>query len=159
MAGALTYGKAREVLKDMVIVVDTREQRPFRFANTDILVITNTLTTGDYSLRGFTDKVAVERKEYGDFLNCVARQRQRFMAEMDRLRAIPYRLLVIETDFSNIAAGNHPMIRVNPESAVGTIVRLVCSGIPVVTAGDRKRAEDFTLRFMKRAFLTIRGLK
>lgn len=155
----VTVGQAREVLKDMVIVVDTREQRPFRFANTDILVVTATLATGDYSLRGFADRVAVERKEFGDFLNCVARQRSRFMAEMDRLRVIPHRLLVIETDYSNIAAGNHPISRVNPDSAIGTIVRLVCSGIPVVTAGDRKLAEDFVLRFLKRSFLTIRGLK
>lgn len=159
VAGALTVRQAHEALRDMVIVVDTREQRPFRFSNTEILVVTSTLATGDYSLRGFTDRVCVERKEYGDFLGCVARQRHRFMAEMERLAVIPHRLLVIETDYSNIASGNHPISKVNPDSAIGTIVRLTCSGIPVITAADRKHAEDFVLRFLKRAFLTVRGLK
>lgn len=154
-----TAKQIEKILGGLVVVVDTREQRPFLFPNSGIQVVSATLQTGDYSIKGYEASVAIERKEYGDFLSCVARQRTRFMAEMERLASFRHRALVIETDYSSIAQGAHPHSKVRPSSAVGTIVRLVALGIPVVTAWDRKGAEDFTLRLLKRIFLTLRGVK
>ena len=42
----------------MIIAIDTREQRPYRFVWSEI----KTLTTGDYSVIGLEDRVAIERK-------------------------------------------------------------------------------------------------
>ncbi len=40
------------------IVIDSREQRPYQFPG----AVVKTLPTGDYSIVGLTDRVAIERK-------------------------------------------------------------------------------------------------
>jgi len=86
------------------IVIDTREQTPFTFAN--LPMVTGTLDTGDYSIVGLTHLVAVERKSLPDLLACVGRERDRFVRALQRLSAYPYRLLVIEATAAQIEAGD-----------------------------------------------------
>ena len=69
----------------MKILIDTREQAPFaftheRYAGTTIEA--GTLDTGDYSLAGLTDLVAVERKSLPDLVACLGRERERFEREL-----------------------------------------------------------------------------
>ena len=57
----------------MKIVIDTREQAPFPFSGEQYRgteTAFGTLDTGDYSLAGLTDKVAVERKSLPDLVAC-----------------------------------------------------------------------------------------
>jgi ERCC4-type nuclease len=71
------------------VLVDTREQLPFTFADLrsdardgrrPLVVPTRieTLTTGDYSLDGSTDKIAIERKSCSDLLHSLGHDRDRF---------------------------------------------------------------------------------
>ena len=144
---------------DMVITVDTRERSPWRFQNTNTPVIFSTLKTGDYSVRGLEDVVVIERKEHGDFLTSCGKNRRRFMAEMERMKSIPHRLLIVETDYTNIALGLHPRSRIDPDSVTGTMVKLASHGIQVMCLGERKLAESFAYRFLTRIYLMIRGVK
>lgn len=50
---------------------------------------TGTLRTGDYSVSGLVDQVAVERKSEADYLACVGVERERFDAAVQRLLAYP----------------------------------------------------------------------
>lgn len=152
-----THRQVEEVLGGMVIAVDTREQRPYRFVG--FPTIFTTLHTGDYSVKGFEEVVTIERKEYGDFLNCVGKSHRRFSAEMERLLGFKYKALVIEAEIRAIADGQHPKSRVDPNAAIGMITRLAVQGIPVMACGDRLLAEDMTLRFLKRVYLTLRGVQ
>ena len=75
----------------MRLIVDSREQSPFSFKGPryeDVTVEVGTLTVGDYSLAGLTDKVAVERKSLPDLVACLGRERERFERELQRGAAL-----------------------------------------------------------------------
>ena len=52
----------------MKILIDTREQRPYKF---DIDTVTGTLTTGDYSICGLENYISIERKTIDDLIGCL----------------------------------------------------------------------------------------
>ena len=81
--------------EDVTAIVDTREQMPLSLE--PLRVEFATLPTGDYSLKGLENIVAVERKGLGDLLSCVGVERKRFDREVKRLLAYPVRCLVIES--------------------------------------------------------------
>ncbi|MCA1987342.1 MAG: hypothetical protein LDL27_12865, partial [Desulfovibrio sp.] len=68
----------------MKIVVDTREQRPFRFERWPAVILEpGTLPTGDYSLPGLAHRVALERKSLDDLVSCLkSTGRERFEREL-----------------------------------------------------------------------------
>lgn len=95
------------------VLIDTREQRPFAFdaitadaeaggglwrINTD----THTLASGDYSLAGYADRVAVERKSLSDLYSTISQGRGRFVRELERLAAMDFAAVVIESDWAAI---------------------------------------------------------
>ncbi|MCC7291439.1 MAG: hypothetical protein IT449_05175 [Phycisphaerales bacterium] len=88
------------------IIIDTREQAPFTFAN--LPSEPGTLDTGDYSVRGLEHLVAVERKSLDDLLACVGRERERFKRELQRLRAYRFRLLIVEASAADLEQGTYP---------------------------------------------------
>ena len=66
-------------MKELVlprIAVDTREQMRYIFADHESY--RTTLATGDYSLEGFTDVLAVERKNKFDAWAMLTTERKRF---------------------------------------------------------------------------------
>ncbi len=71
---------------DMTIVQDTREQRPLVFPEAKVRVAT--LTTGDYSLEHFEDKITIERKSLPDLLGSLGNDRDRFMREVLRKKVL-----------------------------------------------------------------------
>jgi DNA excision repair protein ERCC-4 len=79
-------------------VIDTREQEalPIRRLPT----IRAGLLSGDYSIRGFEDHFAIERKSIPDFVGCcIGDNRIRFEHELHRLRGFDFaRLLIIGTE-------------------------------------------------------------
>ena len=63
----------------MRILIDTREQAPFTFQGYEVDPEPATLPCGDYSLPGFEDRAAVERKKLNDLVGClVGKDRDRF---------------------------------------------------------------------------------
>lgn len=117
------------------IVVDTREQLPYQFANVRggkgetvvVPTITKTLHSGDYSLEGFEDAFSVERKSLEDLVGSVTHGRDRFEREIQRLNELPgFACVVIEASWHEIL---HPeesdptwSNRTRPASVVGTIL-------------------------------------
>ena len=81
----------------ITILVDTREQRPWQFPHC-FMTESATLATGDYSVKGLTDEVAIERKSLADLLACVGRERDRFEREVHRLLAPDRRGFSASTD-------------------------------------------------------------
>jgi hypothetical protein len=65
-------------------------------------MIVDTLKTGDYSLVGYTDILAIERK--ADFCelwgNYSSKKRPAFEAEMDRMSKIKHSYIIIESSFT-----------------------------------------------------------
>jgi ERCC4-type nuclease len=132
------------------VLVDTREQAPLRFSElVDVEVVG--LHTGDYSLRGCTDLVAIERKSKPDFVACCGAERERFFDQVQRLLVYPTRALVIEATWEELAAGIYNS-QINPRSVTGTVLSLTARGLPVLLAGDAAGAAEAVERLLLRVF-------
>lgn len=111
-----------------VLVQDTREQKPLfdeSMAIPGLAVITGTLPHGDYSIRGFEDRFAVERKQISDFYAYIGKERARTTQKMENFRAIGaaggFVGLVIEATEADLLTG-FIMSRVSPETARQALV-------------------------------------
>ncbi len=130
----------------VTVIVDTREQRPFEI--TKMQNERMKLDSGDYSIKGLEKLVAVERKELNDLASCFTVGRDRFKAELERLREIPKRIVVVEASWGQLAEGDFTS-RVHPNSAMGSIASW--SGffeIGFFFAGSRARAQGFTNNYL-----------
>jgi hypothetical protein len=107
----------RIITDEIPIIVDTREQRPYTYPGST----TATLTTGDYSVAGLTDRVAVERKSLSDLLGCVGRDRDRFREQVARLGALEAGHLVVEASMSRVLEG-HELSSIQPAAALNTLI-------------------------------------
>lgn len=131
--------------ESVVAIVDTREQTPLDLA--PLQTITGTLATGDYSVRGLEDIVAIERKSLSDLMSCIGRERERFDREVMRLLAYPVRCLIVESKWSVIEAGDY-RAKVTPAAAVGSLLGWVAMGLPIIMAGNHRRAGQYTARLL-----------
>ncbi len=135
-----------ELKPDQVTAIqDTREQFPLDLA--PLAVEVGTLTTGDYSVRGLEDFVAIERKSLSDLLGCVGQARERFDREILRLLAYPTRALVIEATWQDLEQGGWRS-QVTPQAAIGSVLGWIAQGVPVVMAGDHARAGRYVSRLL-----------
>jgi ERCC4-type nuclease len=144
-----------------VIVIDSREQTPLLF--TRLPFVTETLQTGDYSVRGLEELFAVERKTIGDLVGCcMGDGRRRFEAELHRLRGYCFKRLLIVGPESDILTGKyHSNIRAASVLASLTAfeVRYDC---PVVFCATASRAaiqiERWAFYYAREAVETVNDL-
>ncbi len=122
-------------------IIDTREQEPFDLA--PLQMESGTLSTGDYSAKGFESHICIERKSMDDLVGCITSGRERFERELMRMKAYPCRAVVIEGSWSHLAAGKYRS-RLIPKSATHTICSWVGRfGVPFQFCGGRALAEEF----------------
>ncbi len=128
----------------MKILVDSREQSPFLFQGSyykNIVIERAALPTGDYSLAGLADKIAVERKELGDLIQCLGRERERFERELQRAGALDCFVVVIEGSWQDMAQGLYRG-KFNPHADCQSIAAFMARyQIPFMFAGTRPAAE------------------
>ena len=134
----------------MRIKVDTREQTPYLFKRySTVEVIPGTLTAGDYTVPGFEDEVAIERKELSDLIGCLSHDRERFTRELERLRGYQSAALLVEAPFAVIKAGRYRN-HMKPEAAVQSILSIMQKyRMPVFFAADRTAGEAFVYDFLR----------
>lgn len=95
------------------IIVDTREQNPYQFTGHTcnskrqyrpliVRTIVDTLTTGDYSLDGFQDRITIERKSLTDAYGTFSANRDRFERELLRMAKFENSHLVVEADWPTL---------------------------------------------------------
>jgi ERCC4-type nuclease len=138
---------------------DTREQDLLDLS--PLRTVRVTLATGDYSVVGLEQHIAIERKSLPDLLACVGRDRDRFERETMRLLAYPTRAIVVEGDWADLERGDWRS-QVTPAAAIGSLLGWIAMGIPVVMAGDHDRAGKFVSRMLyiaaRRHWRIARGL-
>lgn len=84
----------------MLILIDTREQNPWAFEKSEAA----SLKTGDYSLKGFEDKICIERKGcVEEFANNLGRDFPRFERELGRMTMFPHRFIICDFPFRSVA--------------------------------------------------------
>lgn len=118
----------------MKIVVDTREQLPYKFQTP---TISGTLATGDYSILGLEHFIAIERKSLSDLIGCLCNGRQRFEKELFRSQALDFFALVVECSLTDIIGGGYRS-KMSPKSAIQSILAFsVRYRLPVFFAENR----------------------
>jgi ERCC4-type nuclease len=78
------------------VVVDSREQSPWWVDN----VVRKKLDTGDYSIVGFEDCFALERKSMADFAQTLTKGHKRFQQELARATELRYFAIIIEEPYN-----------------------------------------------------------
>jgi DNA excision repair protein ERCC-4 len=125
----------------MKIVIDSREQLPYEFTTP---TRTATLPTGDYSISGAENLIAIERKTADDLVVSITRDRERFERELHRGMALQYFAVVAETSYSDLAGGRYRS-NMNPKAAVQSLLTFsVRYRVPVFFAGSRENGAEIT---------------
>ena len=132
-------------IEDLECIIDTREQKPLDLS--PLRSCRGTLSCADYSIRGLTNVIAVERKSCADLVACCTHERERFEREIQRLLAYPHRLIVVECHLSDIEDGNYRS-KASPSSVLGSVLGFIASGVPILFAGDHAAAGKLTARFL-----------
>ncbi|MCC6557279.1 MAG: ERCC4 domain-containing protein [Polyangiaceae bacterium] len=138
---------------DLTIIIDTREQRPWSFSE-GVTTVRTALSAGDYSVQGLEDRISIERKELGDFVNCCTWERERFLRELEKLRGLEVKAIFVEASLVDVAAHAYRS-KAAPKAIVASAVAFhVDYGVPVIWAGDHRRAgrlaEMFLVRFAEK---------
>lgn len=137
----------------MVIIVDSREKKPFTFGD-KIETRVEALQTGDYSVLGLETVAVVERKSFNDLIYSLTSSRDRFENEIERLRGIArsgMASIVCEGLMSDVLAGNYES-KVTPLALYGSIMGINAYGITVIMSGSRQAAERDTYTLLRIAY-------
>ena len=133
-----------------VVVIDTREQRPFSFDPECVSVQSGTLGAGDYALLGFEDRIAVERKSMEDFVSTVVGERARFKRELAKLQTYELACVVVEGDLRDVIRGSYRS-RAHPNAVFASALAIYTDyGIPVFFCSDREIAARFVMGLLLR---------
>lgn len=148
-----------------VILVDGREKAPYTFdgllANAALqcrpLIVRTEwahLKTGDYSIKGLEDHVAIERKSLADLFGTIGKHHDRFKAEHERLSAMDFGAVVVEASWIDILERPPERSRLKPK----TVFRTCCAWtiryhVPWFTAENRRLGEVTTFRLLERWWL------
>lgn len=146
----------RREIQGMTIIVDTREVNPWRFdprfapANkgkyyNNVTVVRGKLSTGDYSLSGHEDKIAIERKgSLTELVGNLTSGRERFERELTRSLSFSHFYVVIEDDFPRLMAKCYRS-QMDAHAAVQSVAALSQRyNVPFLFAGNRMAAEYLT---------------
>jgi ERCC4-type nuclease len=127
------------------IIVDTRETVPLF----DCPPCTSaTLKTGDYSLRGFENLIAIERKGIGDLFSSIGQGRDRFLRQVRRCSKVEGCVL-IEGSVRAIL-GHKPYGKMTGKNAMATLMSWsVAYSIPVFFADGQLEAQGMAILWMK----------
>lgn len=135
----------------MLILIDSREQRPFTFAKYGATLEVEALPVGDYSLPGFQDRAAIERKELNDLVGCLmGENRERFERELHRGRHYDLFAVVVEASLADVSRGRYRS-EMKAHAALQSIIAFqVRYRVPFVWAGNREGAEYLTYSLLSK---------
>jgi ERCC4-type nuclease len=124
---------AEFIQSPFTVAIDTREQFPFTFQglkadadkrNKPILIPTEivTIRSGDYSIIGYQNRIAIERKSLSDLYGTIGGSRERFENELARLNELEFAAVVIEAGWSSIVCDPPPKSKLNPKIVYRSII-------------------------------------
>ena len=166
------------MLEPLHIVIDSREQAPWAWDQSDAITEIHSLVAGDYALREDCETVkgretlavrfAIERKSLDDFLGTISVGWDRFQRELERMAAFPARVVIVEGDFADCCFSgeeghisppphNHPAL--TPAFVGRRIAELTMQGVTVLLAGDAGMAAGLAYRIFRRRIELWQSMK
>lgn len=131
------------------VVCDSREQQPYTFSGYPVEVTVGTLATGDISIAGFENRIAIERKTLDDLLHSISTERERFTRELQRLKACDAAAVIVESPAAALRSGRYRS-RMDPASAWQTCVAFMQRfRVAFIFCDSRQDAEQVTFDFLR----------
>ena len=141
------------------IIVDTREQIPWEFGFHD--TAKKKLDTGDYSIEGFEDILAIERKKSVSEI-ATNLSESRFKDVLQRLSKIKHPYMVFEFSLdevysfpvgSDIPKRMWDKLKISGNYIIKRLIEIQLEyGIQIVFCDDASNAERFSASLMKRIY-------
>lgn len=143
--------KPTTIPSGFVLLVDTREQQPlFTHPQEGLKVEHVALPVGDYSVKGYETRVAVERKKLSDFYLYIGKERRRTAEKIKALSEMDWAALVIEATEQDLMR-RYEYGKMTPEHARGFLTSLrVKWGIHVYVSRVRPMLERYILDHLTR---------
>jgi ERCC4-type nuclease len=101
----------------MKIVHDQREKKPWSLPGVDTAAVH--LETGDYTVEGFEDRFAVERKSLNDLATSLGANRSRFESEIRRAQSMDEFVVLVEGSRADIEDHQY-YSNIHPNAVLGT---------------------------------------
>jgi len=140
--------RRRALTNGFTIVIDTRERYPYRFAGRDVAIDRVGLPAGDYGVRvGDRWLAVVQRKSIANLASSLSDGTLAF--QLAKLGEAPLAAVVVEGDYQDVLE----LPRVPGGWLADILARLQVRyrEVPIVFAGARKFAEEWTYRFLATA--------
>ncbi len=130
----------------LMIVADTRERYAYRFAEQQASLGRGTLRAGDYAVLDDSGELvaAVERKRFENFVSAIVDGSLLF--QLAELSELPRAAVVVEGRYEDLLRLKHTQ----PGWVMDLVARVQVRHptVPIVFAGSRKHAEEYTFRFL-----------
>lgn len=146
-----------------IVLIDQREKLPYTFeglqadraAGGGLLSVTTAetlLETGDYTLSGYADRIAVERKSLDDLYGTLGQGRRRFERELERLAALRVAAVVIEASLQDVLQHPPVLSQMSPKAVYRSILAWTIRYPTVhwLPCGCRRLAEVTTFRLLEK---------
>ena len=91
--------------EQIALIKDSREPEAAWDMYFSAPTVTACLITGDYSVSGYEDQVAIERKTIDDLVGCLGKHRDRFERELERAKGFEFFAVLVETSYFELREG------------------------------------------------------
>jgi len=144
--GARIPGRRASGVRELVIVVDTRERYPYGFSKQQATTIRNALAAGDYAVssEAGTPVAVVERKSLADLAGGL--NNGTLVFELAKLAEMPRAAVVVEDRYGNLLKHAYTPAGFLPDMLARVQVRY--PEIAIVFLETRPLAEEWTFRYL-----------
>jgi len=137
--------KPTEIPTGFVLCVDTREQQSlFQRVPKGLTICSTTLSDGDYSVQGMTDKICFERKA-GDIFNYCTVEQEKTKKKMVRFKEFEFVGLVIEIPRETELFQFQQFTKAHPEAIRGALVSFEIKSNVHIFYGNRENCARWLL--------------
>jgi len=144
--GARIPGRRASGIRELVIVIDTREHYPYRFSKQQATTVRAALSAGDYAV--LTDEgtpvAVVERKSLADLAGAL--NSGTLVFELAKLAEMPRAAVVVEDRYGNLLKHAYAPAGFLPDMLARVQVRY--PEVPIVFLETRPLAEEWTFRYL-----------
>jgi len=144
--GARIPGRRASGIRELLIIVDSREHYPYRFSKQQATTVREALPAGDYAVRSEDGSpvAVVERKSLGDLAGAL--NNGTLVFELARLAEMPRAAVVVEDRYGNLLKHAYAPAGFLPDLLARVQVRY--PEIPIVFLETRPLAEEWTYRYL-----------
>lgn len=128
--------------------IDTREQL-VGFIPRAIPVVVAKLPVGDLSVPGFEHRAAIDRKQLGDFITCLTRDKERFARLLNKMSELEFAAIVVEATIADVRARKYKN-NVEPQFVLNAAAFITAKyGVPVILCGSLDASTDYSIRLLR----------